>query len=126
MRIYQIPECPQGCYVLFSNDNGAGNVAIPNEEGDRIMSETEFIEIEGSKTLINKVEVEPRVSLLEIQYKDETKGIDVYSRLFANDDGKLDFEGDVTESARFFFEECLKPMCEKYIEELNATSEKRC
>lgn len=82
------------------------------------MADSEFIEIDSNKTLINKVGIESRFSLLEIQYKDETKGIDVYGRLFVNDDGTLDFEGNVTESARIFFEECLKPMCEKYIKEL--------
>lgn len=67
-----------------------------------------------------------KVSLIEIKYKDEEKGIDVYGCLFVNDDGKLEFEGDnVEDSARFFFEECLKPLCEKYIEELKGTENGR-
>ncbi|MCK5608337.1 hypothetical protein KAR91_41025 [Candidatus Pacearchaeota archaeon] len=66
-----------------------------------------------------KIDMEiEKVSLVEISYKDEKKGIDTYGRLIVNDDGKLKFEGDVEESARIFFEECLKPMCEKYIKEL--------
>ena len=61
---------------------------------------------------------ETKVSFLEISCNDEIKGIEAIGRLFMNNDGKLEFEGNVGESARVFFEEYLKPMCEKYIKEL--------
>ena len=96
--------------VLRSNKFNNGVVVKDTETG---------LKIGTDKVLVNKVEVEPRVSLLEIQYIDEEKGIEAHGHLFANDDGKLDFEGNVTESARVFFEECLKPKCENYIKELH-------
>lgn len=96
--------------VLRSNKFNNGVVVKDAETG---------LKIGTDKVLVNKVEVEPRVSLLEIQYIDEEKGIEAHGHLFANDDGKLDFEGNVTESARVFFEECLKPKCENYIKELH-------
>lgn len=58
-----------------------------------------------------------RVSLLEFSYQDLESGGETHGRLFINDNGKLEFEGNnVEESARVFFEECLKPMCEEHIE----------
>ena len=53
-----------------------------------------------------------RVSLLEISY--ESNGIKAHGRLFMNDDGKFEFEGDVEESAKVFFD-CLESMCNKCI-----------
>lgn len=73
--------------------------------GDREMKEFEI-----------EADIDTKISIIEISYKDEKT--DAYGRLFVNDEGKLDFEGNATESARVFFEECLKPACEKYIEEL--------
>ena len=62
-------------------------------------------------------QAETRVNLVEIAYEDKTKGIKSYGCLFMNDAGKMEFEGDnIEESARMFFEECLKPICEKHIE----------
>lgn len=61
---------------------------------------------------------EGKVSLLEIRYEDEIKGIKTYGRLFPNSEGKLDFEGDATESAMIFFE-TLKSACQQYFDELS-------
>lgn len=65
---------------------------------------------------------ETRISLLEISYKDEIREIETHGRLFVNNAGKLEFEGDVEESARVFFEGYLKPMCEEYLELLSQQS----
>lgn len=79
----------------------------------------EQIQIEPENELKIVGQAETRVNLVEIAYEDETKGIKSYGCLFINDAGKMEFEGDnIEESARMFFEECLKPMCEKYIKEL--------
>lgn len=83
------------------------------------MPENDFVEVNPDNILVNRLEIEPRFNLIEISYKDELKGIDAHGRLFVSDNGKLEFEGDVEESARVFFEECLKPMCEKYLDLLN-------
>ena len=58
-----------------------------------------------------------KFSFIEISYKDEIKGIDAYGRLFMNENGKVVFEGNsVEESARVFFEDCLKIEIEKHID----------
>lgn len=53
-----------------------------------------------------------KVSLLEISY--ENNGIKAHGHLFMNNDGKFEFEGDVEESARVFFD-CLESMCNECI-----------
>jgi len=58
------------------------------------------------------------INLFEFHFEDKIKRTNAHGYLFMNDRGKLEFKGDVEESARVFFEEYLKPMCEKYIKEL--------
>lgn len=58
-----------------------------------------------------------KFSFINVSYTNPNDGTDAHGTLFVNGNGKIAFEGDdVEESARVFFENCLKPMCEKYID----------
>lgn len=57
-----------------------------------------------------------KVSILEINYKDESTGNESYGRLFVGLNGKMEFEGDVEESARIFFD-YMKKFIDDYITE---------
>ena len=81
-------------------------------------TENEFVKVKKENELTINVDI-GEFNLLEIDYKDEGKGIDAHGRLFVSDSGKLEFEGDAEESAKVLFVFLLKPMCEKYIKELN-------
>ena len=52
-----------------------------------------------------------KFSLVSISFNNKEIG-----RLFVNNDGKLEFEGEAEESAKVFFDIHLKQLCEEHIE----------
>lgn len=57
----------------------------------------------------------PVLRFHSVSLQPENFGTNELGRLYIGDDGRLHFDGDMAESARIFFEEGLKPMCDNYI-----------
>ncbi len=66
-----------------------------------------------------------KVSIVEINHKDEVTGTETYGRLFVGQNGKMEFEGDVEDSARIFFDH-LKKFIDPYIEKKLEKAKELC